>query len=118
MQVVTSLALADEPGSIQLVASTTQPQAGGAAAQRLAITIPRIPAYFTGTGRETCSMHASMLMPPLFYNTMAEFPPFLTAVCARIMPMAMLLWAVVMLVVVACHMHAPQHARASMHHRV
>mmetsp|Transcript_37407 Transcript_37407/g.94391 ORF Transcript_37407/g.94391 Transcript_37407/m.94391 type:complete len:357 (-) Transcript_37407:212-1282(-) len=35
---------------VTLLASTTQPQAGGPAAQRLVLTIPRINAYYTGTG--------------------------------------------------------------------
>lgn len=37
-------------GYVTLLASTTRPQARGPAAQRLVLHIPRIHAYFTGTG--------------------------------------------------------------------
>jgi len=35
---------------VTLLASTTQPQAAGRDFQRLALRIPKIDAYFTGTG--------------------------------------------------------------------
>ena len=53
MQVITSMNLVSEPGSVVLLASTTLPQARGPAFQQLSLAIPRIDAYFTGTGANT-----------------------------------------------------------------
>ena len=52
-QVITSMNLVSEPGSVVLLASTTLPQARGPAFQQLSLAIPRIDAYFTGTGANT-----------------------------------------------------------------
>ncbi|MEW5309988.1 MAG: hypothetical protein WDW38_001825 [Sanguina aurantia] len=48
--VITSLTVPDDPDSLMLLASTTKPQLGGASVSKLQMCIPRIPAYFTGTG--------------------------------------------------------------------
>mmetsp|Transcript_16356 Transcript_16356/g.28042 ORF Transcript_16356/g.28042 Transcript_16356/m.28042 type:complete len:336 (+) Transcript_16356:1-1008(+) len=48
--VITSISLPGDTAYITLLASTTQPQLAGPAAQKLSLRIPRIPAYFTGTG--------------------------------------------------------------------
>lgn len=50
VQIITSMTLESEPGAVLLIASTKQPQAQGPQAQRLTLRIPRIDAYYTGTG--------------------------------------------------------------------
>ena len=49
-QVITSMSLPSDLDHIVLLASSTLPQARGAAYQRVTLVIPRIKAYFTGTG--------------------------------------------------------------------
>ena len=48
-QVITSSALPGWEDYVTLLASTTQPQAGGGG-QQLRLRVPRVHAYFTGTG--------------------------------------------------------------------
>lgn len=50
LQIITSMNLQQEPGHVVLLASTRQPQDAGPRWQRLALKIPKINAYFTGTG--------------------------------------------------------------------
>ncbi|GAX75383.1 hypothetical protein CEUSTIGMA_g2827.t1 [Chlamydomonas eustigma] len=48
--VITSMTLASEPGTVTLLASTSISQDRGPSYQQVSLTIPRINAYFTGTG--------------------------------------------------------------------
>ena len=59
-QVITSMNLPDETDHVVLLASTMQPQERGHQFQRLALRIPKIDAYFTGTGECCKDRHAAL----------------------------------------------------------
>ncbi len=50
VQVITSARLPSWDQFVTIIASTTVPQQGGEAYQRLRLRVPRVDAYFTGTG--------------------------------------------------------------------
>mmetsp|Transcript_8791 Transcript_8791/g.18788 ORF Transcript_8791/g.18788 Transcript_8791/m.18788 type:complete len:222 (-) Transcript_8791:204-869(-) len=62
--IITSMLLADRPDEVLLLASTTRPQAGGPEQQQLVMSIPRINAYFTGTG----DLLAALLLARLHHH--------------------------------------------------
>uniref|UniRef100_A0A7S3QUY8 pyridoxal kinase n=1 Tax=Dunaliella tertiolecta TaxID=3047 RepID=A0A7S3QUY8_DUNTE len=52
--IITSMQLPEDTHHVTLLASTTQEQSAGEQFQRLALRIPKIDAYFTGTGVSSC----------------------------------------------------------------
>jgi hypothetical protein len=62
-QIITSMHLPQETQFVTLLASTTQAQTAGARFQRLALRIPKIDAYFTGTGASCtyCALHCNCI---------------------------------------------------------